>query len=217
MNPRARLFGLAAVSTLAATIFASSPAMAATVETGHVDVFDIDFNAADNSLTLDIKTYAPENDDLSPADTVIRVAPTSTATIPGGTAWQCLGPAGSTVYVAPQTFVADRLYAGWNTTDLPAAQGPVKLELTGWSGPAGSRFALYTTAGFPATPSFRFNTSTATGCPVSVWPSGIAAGTHAHGNWAFSTAGTYTLTFRATAQNGAGASSGEVTYTFQAG
>ena len=121
------------------------------------------------------------------------------------------------MYVAPQTYVADRLYAGWNTTDVPAAQGPVKLELTSWSGPAGSRFALYTTAGFPATPSFKLNTNTATGCPVSVWPGGIAAGTHAHGNWAFSTAGIYTLTFRATAQNGAGATSGEVTYTFQAG
>ncbi|MFK3983563.1 choice-of-anchor M domain-containing protein [Micromonospora sp. NPDC050397] len=217
MHRRIRMLGLAAVLTLAATVFGSSPAMAATVETGHVDVFDLDYDAANDSLTLDIKTYAPENDDVSPAGTVIRVAPTSTATIPGGTAWQCLGAAGSTVYVAPQTLVADRLYAGWNSTDLPAAQGPVKLELTGWSGPAGSRFALYTTAGFPATPSFKFNTNTAAGCPVTVWPSGVAAGTHAHGNWAFSTAGTYTLTFRATARNGAGASSGLVTYTFQAG
>ncbi|WP_326556164.1 choice-of-anchor M domain-containing protein [Micromonospora sp. NBC_01796] len=217
MKLKNRLFGLTAVLTVAATVFTASPAMAATIETGHLDVFDVDYNAADNTLTLDLKTYAPDNDDLSPAGQVLRVTPAATATIPSGTAWQCLGPAGTTMYVAPQTLVSDRLYAGWNTTDVPAAQGPVKLELTGWSGPAGSRFALYTTGGFPATPSFKLNTNTAAGCPVSVWPGGIAAGTHAHGNWAFSTAGTYTLTFRATAQNGAGATSGAVTYTFQAG
>jgi surface-anchored protein len=212
------LFGRLAVITAIATVAVAGvtgPANAATIQSGHLDAFDIDY--VNGSLTLDIKTYSPANDDLSPAGTTLRVLSSSTITVPSGTAWSCLGPAGSTMYVAPQTQNPNLLYAGWNTEDVPAAQGPVRLQLVSVTGPAGARFALYTTAGFPATPTFRLNSNSAPGCGLTLWPGGIAAGTHAHGNWAFSALGTYTLTFQATAQNGAGATSGTVSYTFQVG
>jgi surface-anchored protein len=213
-----QLLRLAAAAMLAtATVLAATaaPASAATIQSGHIDGLDIDY--VNGALTLDIQTYSPVNDDLSPAGTTLRLLASSAITVPSGAAWSCLGAAGSTVYVAPQTQNPNLLYSGWNTQDVPAAQGPVRLELVSWTAPAGGRFALYTTAGFPATPTFRLNTNAAAGCPVAVWPGGIAAGTHAHGNWAFSAPGTYTLTFDATAQNGAGAASGNVTYTFQVG
>ncbi|MGI5183516.1 choice-of-anchor M domain-containing protein [Dactylosporangium sp. CA-152071] len=194
---------------------AATPAAAATIQSGHIDGLDIDY--VNGALSLDIKTYSPVDDDLSPSGTTLRLLSSSAITVPSGAAWSCLGTAGSTVYVAPQTQNVNLLYAGWNAEDVPAAQGPVKLELVSWTAPAGGRFALYTTAGFPATPTFRLNTNAAAGCSATVWPGGIAAGTHAHGNWAFSQLGTYTLTFKATAQNGAGATSGNVTYTFQVG
>jgi surface-anchored protein len=220
-----RLLGLTAAATVCVVMFAASPAAAATIETGHIDVIDVDYNSLTNSVTLDIKTHTPDNDDLSPVGTTIRIIPESTITIPSGAAWSCLGPAGSTIYVGPQSNFANRLFAGWDTNDVPAAQGPVKVELVSWTFvpppgppppvPPVPRFALYTTAGLPAVPTFLLNTNTATGCPVSVWS--IGALVHGHGNWAFSTAGTYTLTFKATLQNGAGVNSGNVVYTFQAG
>jgi surface-anchored protein len=211
-RPITRLLALAAAATAALLGLTAAPAAAATIQSGHLDALDLDY--AGGALTLDIKTYSPVNDDLGPAGTTLRLLSSSAITVPSGSAWTCLGAAGSTVYVAPQTQNSSLIWAGWNTEDVPAAQGPVKLELVSASGPG--RFALYTTNSF-GTPTYRLNTNTAAGCPVSVWPGGIAAGTHAHGNWAFSALGTYTLTFKATTQNGSGVSTPNVSYTFQVG
>ncbi|GIJ49249.1 hypothetical protein Val02_61350 [Virgisporangium aliadipatigenens] len=202
-----------AVAAFAFILSNAVPASAATIHSGHVDGFDIDY--VNGVLTLDIKTYAPVDDDVSPSGTTLALSAASATTVPSGAAWSCLGAAGSTVYVAPQSQNANLLYAGWNTQDVPAAQGPVALELVSATAPAGGWFALYTTGGFPAAPTFRLSGNPAAGCGVASWPGGIAAGTHAHGNWAFSAAGTYALTFRATAANGV--TSGAVTYTFQVG
>jgi surface-anchored protein len=211
----------AALATVAGVALLASPASAATITTGHIDVLDVDYEAG--ALSLDIKTYSPLSpvtDDLSPTGTVLRVLPAWTTTVPSGAAWSCLGTAGSTLYVAPQSYDANKLYAGWNTDDVAAAQGPIKIELvSAVSNPPGGRFTLYTTAtsGLSVVPTFRLNSNTAAGCSLPVWPGGIGAAVHGHGNWAFSQAGTYTLTFKATAQNGAGATSGNVAYTFQVG
>ncbi|WP_410812802.1 choice-of-anchor M domain-containing protein [Micromonospora sp. 067-2] len=216
-----RMFAVTVAATLATVGLLAAPASAATISSGHLDVLDVDYDAG--ALTLDIKTHSPISpvtDDLSPVGTVLRVSSSWTSTVPSGAAWSCLGAAGSTFYVAPQAYDANKLYAGWDSTDVPAAQGPVKMELvSAVSSPAGGRFALYTTAtsGLTVVPTFRLNSNTAAGCATPVWSGGIGAGVHGHGNWAFSQVGTYTLTFRATAGNGAGPSSGNVTYTFQVG
>ncbi|MEE6262601.1 choice-of-anchor M domain-containing protein [Plantactinospora sonchi] len=210
-----RTLALAAAATAAVLGLTATPAAAATMETGHVDALDVDY--AVGALTLDIRSYSPANDDLSPAGTTLRLRSSSAITVPSGSAWSCLGAAGSTVYVAPQAENAGLIWAGWNTEDVPAAQGPVRMELVGVSSvPAGGRFALYTTNAF-GSPTFRLNSNSAAGCPISIWPGNIGAGGHAHGNWAFSAPGTYTLSFRATAQGGAGVASPTVNYTFQIG
>ncbi|MEO3924908.1 choice-of-anchor M domain-containing protein [Micromonosporaceae bacterium B7E4] len=210
-----RALAVVAAATAAVVGLTATPATAATIETGHLDILDVDY--ANGALTLDIKTYSPANDDLSPVGTTLRLPAASAIAVPSGSAWTCLGAAGSTVYIAPQAENPSLLWAGWNTEDVPAAQGPVRMELVGVSSvPAGGRFAIYTTNAF-GTPSFRLNSNSATGCPISVWPGGIAAGGHAHGNWAFSAAGTYTLSFRATTQGGSGVASPTVDYTVQVG
>jgi surface-anchored protein len=89
------------------------------------------------------------------------------------------------------------------------------MELVGFEGPPGSWFSIYTAS--LGSPSFKVNTYGGFGCPVSVWPSGLSAGNYGVGNWVFSHQGNYSLKFRATAQNGAGATSGIVTYTFHVG
>jgi surface-anchored protein len=214
MRRTTRLLALAAAATVAVLGLTTTPASAATIETGHLDALDLDYS--NGALTLDIKTYSPANDDLSPTGTTLRLLPSSAITVPSSSAWSCLGAAGSTVYVAPQTQNANLLWAGWNTDDVPAAQGPVKMELVSVSAPAGGRFTLYTTNAF-GTPTYRLNSNSAAGCPISVWPGNISAGVHAHGNWAFSALGTYTLTFKATTQGGAGVSTPNVSYTIQVG
>lgn len=223
MTFMSRLLATAAAATLGAVAsltLLTGPASATTYTAGHLDLLDVDY--VNNALTLDVKIQSgatPVGDDVSPAGHVFRVLPTWTITVPSASAWSCLGTAGSTVYVAPEAYDANKLYAGWNTEDVAAAQGPVKMELvSATSVPSGGRFALYqnVVSGFSTVPSFKLNSATGS-CNLQTWPSGVAAGAHGHGNWAFSQAGTYTLTFKATAQNGVGATSGNVTYTFQVG
>ncbi|KHD77903.1 hypothetical protein MB27_08315 [Actinoplanes utahensis] len=219
-----RMLAAAAAATLgavASVTMLSGPALAATYSTGHIDILDLDYEGT--ALSLNAKTYAgvtPVTDDLSPSGNVFRVLSSWTTTVPSGSSWSCLGPAGSTMYVLPQDYDAAKLYPGWNTEDVASAQGPVKLELvSATSNPPGGRFTLYTTvkSGLVVVPTFRLNSNTAAGCNLPVWPGGISAGGHGHSNFAFSQLGTYTVTFKATAQNGSGATTGNVVYTFQVG
>lgn len=186
------------------------PAQAAVITSGHVDLLDVDWTAS--ATTLDVKTYSPANDDTSAATTTVQIPASSKTTLPSGSAWNCLG-AGSTVYIAPATNTAGVPWLGWNTEDVPASAGPVSLQLVSSTIPSGARFALYQTS--LGNPQVKFNTNTAAGCAVSSYPGGVAAGTHAHGNWVFSTTGTYTLNFKATTADGH--TSGNVSYTIQVG
>lgn len=221
MKPRSRLLAAAAIATAAVTTLAASPAAAAPgdvqpmviYETGDYNALDVDYSGG--ALTLDIKQWAG-NDDLSPATTLLRLLPSAAGQVPTGSAWTCLGPAGATVYVAPQAQNPNLLWLGWNTVDVPAAQGPVRLDLVGFEGPPGSWFTMYTANGLGGV-TYRLNTYGGFGCPLATWPGGLATGTYGYPNWAFSHQGNYSLKFRATAQNGAGATSGIVTYTFHVG
>lgn len=208
-----RLLSMTAAATAAVVGLAVTPASAAPISGGHVDGFDVD--VVSGVLTLDIKTHSPANDDVPPAGTPLQLTPASSyaTVVPSGSAWTCLGTAGSTIWAIPQAQNGSLLWLGWDTNDA-AGQGPIKLELTGSTGPTGGRFTLFTVDS-TSNPTYLLNTNSAAGCPKSVWPGGISAGVHGHGFWAFSATGTYTLTFKATAQNGAGATSGNVTYTFQ--
>jgi surface-anchored protein len=221
MKRRSRL--LSATAAVIAALVVAAPATAAPAATGDVRPYaivesgeyhlDVDFSGG--ALTLDLKQWTG-SDDLSPASALLRLLPSSARTVPSGSQWACLGPAGATVYIAPQVQDPNLLWLGWNAVDVPAAQGPVRMELVGFEGPPGSWFTIYNTQAL-GTPSFKINTYGGFGCPVSVWPSGLTAGWYGVANWAFSHQGNYSLKFRATAQNGAGATSGIVTYTFHVG
>jgi surface-anchored protein len=189
---------LTAIAT--ATFAGAAPAHAlAPISSGHLDVLDVDLDG--NLLTLDIRDSrtASVNDDLDPTTVELHVPVGAKTTVPAGATWAFLGTAGSDVWILPQTQNPALLWAGWNTDDTP---GAVTLRLESASGPG--RVVLYTTGTF-GTPSVKFNS--ADGLPDSL---AVAAATHAHGNWAFGAAGTYTLTFRALAS---GYDSGTRTYT----
>jgi surface-anchored protein len=194
MTVRTALLAAGAALALVAPAHALTP-----ISTGHIDALDVDLDGG--ALTLDIRDSrtATVNDDLDPATAELQALSAAKTTIPTGSTWSFLGTAGSPVWILPQTQNPGLLWPGWSTEDTP---GAVTLRLESVTGPG--RFVLYTTSTF-GTPSVKFNSSD--GLPDTF---GIAAGVHAHGNWAFGAAGTYRLTFRALAL---GLDTGMRTYT----
>ncbi|MGL4172652.1 MAG: choice-of-anchor M domain-containing protein [Actinomycetota bacterium] len=190
---------IATITSVALT----APAQAATYTTGHFDLLDVDYSGS-GSPTIDVKQYSPINDDLSPSGNTFRVPAAAQSTL--GSGLSCIGSSSSQVYRLPQTLNSNLLYAGWNAQD---STGNVTLELVSASVPSGAKFALYqaVTGGT----SIKLNT-TSGGCNLSSFT--MSSGTHAHANWVFTQAGTYTLTFRAKVGS---ATSSNVAYTFSVG
>ena len=124
------------------------------------------------------------------------------------------GPAaGTPIWQIPQTQKAGVVWLGWNTEELTAAQvygGGVDWRLDKVTGPGALAIFEFDSFGQPK---IIFNS--ADGLPDTYR---IPLGTHAHGNWAFTKAGTYrlTLTHSATLANGK-AVSDTATLTFIVG
>ncbi|NGM15839.1 choice-of-anchor M domain-containing protein [Verrucosispora sp. WMMA2044] len=200
--------------TLAAALLAgtATPAAAAPVvlSSGHVDVIDVDYAGGALAVNLLDDTVTPSVE-RNPADVVLRVPATAKLTVPGGSAWSFLGTGGQ-AWVLPQSNTAGLLWAGWNTTEVPSGvfqNNRVTFKLTNVTGPAG--FSVYTVSG--GTPTVLFDSGN--GLPDSL---NVNRNTHAHVNWGFDAAGTYTVTFEVTAKlasNGATITSGAKAWTFE--
>jgi len=203
-----RLLSVTAFTTVAVLGLTAAPASAATIDVGHIDFLDVDLSGS--TVTLDIKTYSPANDDLSPTGTILKLLdlPESEMSVPSGSAWACLGPPGATRYRFPEGQDLDLLWPGWNTQDV--ASGTTTITLVSVTPPAGGgQFTMYT-VGPTGSPVYKLNSNTATGCPKSTFTA--SAGTHGHTNVAFSTEGQYKIKFRATVGVN---SSADIEYTFQ--
>jgi surface-anchored protein len=190
---RARL--AAALTTLALVVLTPAAAHAApvTLTAGHVDVFDVDYTGGVLSLDVLDGTGATEVE-RAPADVVLQVPAAAKITVPSGSSWSFLGASGGTAWVLPQSQNPALLFAGWNTLGVPAAAvqpGSLNLKLTAVAGPG--RFSVYTIGAF-GTPTKLFDSGD--GLPDT---RAVAAATHAHANWGFTEAGTYTATFEVTA------------------
>lgn len=190
----------------------ATPASAATVtlSSGHVDILDVDYAAGTLTLTLNDGTGSIEVE-RNPADVVLQVPATAKITVPSGPAWSFLGPAGGTAWVLPQSSTAGLLFAGWNTAEVPSGQlqgNAVTFRLNSVAGPGA--VSIYTVSA--GTPTRLFDSSD--GLPDM---RSVARNTHAHANWGFTAAGTYTVTFEVTARlasTGATISTGAKAYTF---
>jgi surface-anchored protein len=210
MSARSRLLAatMAVVALLGGT---AAPARAAvTLTSGHVDVIDVDY--ASGNLTVQVLdgTSGP-GIERNPADVIFRVPAAAKITVPSGSQWGFLGPAGSTVWVLPQSQVAGLLWAGWNAAEVGSgvfAGNALTFELVSVTG---GQFSVYVTS--LGTPTVLFH-SRAAGPKTQT----VAAGAHTHRSWAFNTAGTYTVTFKVTgtlAGTTTQKTSGNVTFTFQ--
>ncbi|MGL5828299.1 MAG: choice-of-anchor M domain-containing protein [Angustibacter sp.] len=199
-------FSSAVLATATAAITAlalAAPAQAATFTSGHFDLLDVDYSGS-GSPTLNVKQYSPANDNLSPSGNVFNVPAAALSTL--GSGLSCIGAASAQVYRLPQTQNASLLYAGFNAEN---STSNVTLQLVSAAVPTGGKFALYQAVlGGTST---KLNSSTGS-CAASSFV--IPQGTHAHANWVFTKAGTYTLTFKATTGS---VNSGNVAYTFTVG
>ena len=199
------------IAGVVATILTVAPAHAVTtISSGHVDAVDVDWTGS--ALTLDLldSTVTPAVD-REPADVVLNAVSASKTTVPSNSAYAFLGTPGAPVWILPQTQVSGIVWPGFDTEGVPSgvlSGNTVTVNLVSVNGPAD--LSVYTTNSF-GTPTVWFDSGN--GLPDN---RSIAINTHAHANWAFEAAGTYTAVFEVTATTASGAaiSTGQKTYTF---
>lgn len=202
-----------AAATLAAglTLLTTGTAHAAvTISAGHVDAIDIDWTGS--TLTLDLRddTVSPSVD-RDPSTVTLVAVPASRTTVPANSAYSFLGTPGSPVWILPQSQSSGILWPGTSTEGVPSGvlqNNTLSLKLVSVTGPAD--VSVYTTSSF-GTPTVWFDSGN--GLPDT---RSLAVTTHAHANWAFEAAGSYTVVFEATATTATGGavSTGQRSYTF---
>lgn len=198
------------IRPLATVALAAALALGTTVLTaGHVDVLDVDYTGGALSVQLLDGTSgtAVRRD---PATVELDVLAAAKTTVPSNSAYAFLGTPGSTVWILPQTQNANLLWAGWNSTDVPTGTFQGNTLTMSLLSVSGGNLSVYTQS--LGTPTVLFTSGD--GLPDT---KPLAAGAHTHANWAFSAAGTYTVTFRVSgtlAATGATVST-DATYTFK--
>lgn len=201
----------AVIAGVLAAVLTVAPAHAATtISSGHVDAIDVDWTGS--ALTLDLLdgTVSPAVD-REPADVVLNAVPASRTTVPSSSAYAFLGTPGSPVWILPQTQKSGIVWPGFGTEGVPSGVltgNAVTVKLVSVSGPAD--VSVYTTNAL-GSPSVWFDSGN--GLPDS---RSLPVNTHAHANWAFEAAGSYTAVFEVTATTAAGSAvtTGQKTYTF---
>ncbi|WP_432970325.1 TIGR03773 family transporter-associated surface protein [Dactylosporangium sp. CA-233914] len=157
------------------------------LDQGHVDYAA---RVVNGQLVSQIKdgTKAGSTVWRSPADVVFHLTDQAAAKVPSGP-FDFIGPANAPIWQIPQTQQQGVLWAGWNTEEITTAQvtGSVTWKLTGVNGPGALSIFEYDSFGQPKV---IFNSKD--GLPDTY---AIPLGTHAHGNWVFTAAGAYRLTF----------------------
>jgi putative ABC transporter-associated repeat protein len=159
---------------------------------GHVDIGP---RFVDGTWTLLVR-----DDTVDPSvwrhlsDTVLRATDAAMVQVPDDPDFAFLGSPGSSVWLLPQVQQPGILWPGWNTQDPEVAttiDREVTWTLAGVAGPGD--FVLFVNGEF-GEPGIVFDSR-------DPYPqeTGIDTNTHAHGNWVFTTPGTYLLDIEMTA------------------
>lgn len=176
-----------ALLTLAALLASAAPAHAAvTLRSGHADY---GARIVDGKLQSQIKDGTGRKVVWrDPSDVVIAVGSKARYTLPKGS---FLGRSGTRVWMIPQTQRSGVIWLGWNTEELRSLRGSLTWTLERAQGPG--RVAVFQTGSFGAADVLFDSQRSRPGTRS------IPVGVHAHGNWAFTRAGTYKLRFRMSA------------------
>ncbi|MDO8213126.1 choice-of-anchor M domain-containing protein [Conexibacter sp. CPCC 206217] len=181
--------GVLGAATLA--VAAAGPASAATIDTGHVDVLHV--GVSGSALTLDIHDESGPVEFPAPATTTLGVK---------RAAWRTITLDGRSVSAAvlPETQDPNLLFPGLSADDLVPAPFAVDDEitytLTRASVPSGARVVVASSS------DTFFDTGTSDFEKVAALEQPDEPGEesfHSHGAWTFTRAGSYDLTFVATA------------------
>lgn len=195
----ALLLPIASVPALAGPATAAPPAVApapdeqVVIAEGHVDLGP---RFVDGKWTIQLRDDTGDPVVWRPLENVVvQATDEAELSVPADPAYSFLGKAGQKVWVIPQVQQAGVVWPGWNTQDTEVAtrvDREVTWSLNGVDGPG--TFTLFLNSDF--------------GKPAPVFDSrkpypqetGIDVNTHVHGNWTFSTAGTYLLDISMTAK-----------------
>jgi len=179
----------------------------------HTDAVSV--SAVANSLSLGTRADVDGESGvaLDPALTLFNVEESTRTTLQANPAYDFLGSAGSDVWIAPQSNPgSSALWPGISTKGIPDGfldSNEVTFRLDDVSGPG--TLHIYQTNAFGSA----IRLLSGSGSDYRTWTTG--RGQHAHANWAFSAAGTYTVTFVASAMKNGVPISDTQAYTFIVG
>lgn len=152
--------------------------------------------AAEGSNQLDLVLGYDPGQRVASTNAYIVAIPEAMLTIPANPNFAFLGPAGSPVWILPQSQNTSLPYLGISAEDIPnkTFADPMEMELLSVEGPG--NFFAWAVSGAGQPPSIKY---IATNGVVShdhrlAFP---FIGSHEHNNWAFSTNGLYRVTLRA--------------------
>lgn len=149
-----------------------------------------------------------------PLDAVLLVNRAGRTLRPAGSQWDFIGvPAGTPIWVGPQTQNRNTLYLGFSTESIRNGPftSPIRLTLLNVQGPG--QFSVWQNGSF-GQPQVRMATADGIGANDFIE---ALQGSHIHANWCMTAQGTYRITFKASGQIGSRTvESGPVTYLFAA-
>ena len=191
--------------TLALVTTSGAQAQAAVMlRSGHAD---LGARIVGNSLQSQVKDATSRSGKVTwrdPSDVVVAVGSRARYKLPDRSNVRFLGKPGTRIWLIPQTQRSGVIWLGWNTESLTSRQvrGSVAWTLERVSGPG--RAVVFQTGSFGAADVLFDSTRSRPGTR------NVALGVHAHGNWAFTRAGTYKRRFRMSATSRAGRSLSDV-------
>lgn len=179
----------------------------------HTEMLNAFLNGNQFTLGTLADTAPGQQGRFNPARTVFHLPDVEDAHTTVAAGYDYIAPEGTDIFYIPSTRTRGLLYPGLGAEGIrPGAlkDNTIKLELVRSSVPEGGRAEVFTESGRDNPRVFSTNDQLA--------PHTITAGGHEHLSWAFTRAGIYQLTFRATATLTDGTPvSSEATYTIAVG
>ncbi|MBK1832866.1 choice-of-anchor M domain-containing protein [Roseibacillus ishigakijimensis] len=180
------------------SVFAAAPASRERdlITQVHCDVVNVSFGEGTLALGSQADLEGQLGVPVDPEVGLFNVEEAARTQVPGVASYAFLGEEGSDVWIAPESNPNGALlWPGFKTEGVPAGvldENEITLRLQAVEGPG--EFQLYQTTPFGEP----VRLLSSEGTELREWT--LPAGVHAHASWAFTAAGRYTLTFRASAR-----------------
>lgn len=152
---------------------------------------------------------------LDPASSFVNIEEAARTTVPPVPAYAFLGEPGADLWLASEVQQQGVVWPGFSTESVPTGTfdgNTVEVALTSWEGPG--ELEVWDGSGAFGAPGRMFSTREGSGVANAYR---LSVPQHKHANWGFSAAGTYSLTFTASASVGGTPQTATQAYTFVVG